>query len=132
MKKLFHHVRIVCLPEFFSVSRRKSTSPRTNVFRLATMWPTPVRCSRSSRRHLPDMHRSTSVTTVATALAISSARAIMTNLTASCNMPTVWAKLTPKGHEVLEKIRVIREEMGRDGELTQLGAEQHKGIAKHV
>jgi hypothetical protein len=41
--------------------------------------------------HLPDMHRSTSVTTVATALAISSARAIMTNLTASCNMPTVWA-----------------------------------------
>jgi hypothetical protein len=42
-------------------------------------------------------------------------------------------KLTPKGHEVLEKIRMIREEaMGRDGELTQLGAEQHKGIAKRM
>ncbi len=39
-------------------------------------------------------------------------------------------KLTGKGREVLKKVGLIREEAkGRDGELTLLGAEQHKGIA---
>lgn len=41
--------------------------------------------------------------------------------------------LTAKGKEVLEKAKLLREEAkGRDGELTQLGAEQHKGIAKRM
>ena len=39
-------------------------------------------------------------------------------------------KLTPKGKELLRHVSVIRSEAkGRDGELTLLGAEQHKGIA---
>lgn len=42
-------------------------------------------------------------------------------------------KLTPKGKELLEKVRRIRESaMGRDGELTLRGAEQHKQIAKRM
>lgn len=41
--------------------------------------------------------------------------------------------LTPRGKELLEQVRQIREEaMGRDGELTQRGAEQHKGIAMRM
>ena len=41
--------------------------------------------------------------------------------------------LTEKGLEVFNKIGQIREEArGRDGELTQLGAEQHRGIAKRM
>lgn len=41
--------------------------------------------------------------------------------------------LTAKGKETLEKVRIICEEArGRDGELTQRGAEQHKGIAKRM
>ena len=41
--------------------------------------------------------------------------------------------LTEKGLEVFDKIGQIREEArGRDGELTQLGAEQHRGIAKRM
>ena len=41
--------------------------------------------------------------------------------------------LTAKGKEVLEKAKLLRAEAkGRDGELTQLGAEQHKGIAKRM
>ncbi len=41
--------------------------------------------------------------------------------------------LTEKGLEVLDKVGQIREEArGRDGELTQLGAEQHRGIAKRM
>ncbi len=41
--------------------------------------------------------------------------------------------LTDKGLEVLDKVGQIREEArGRDGELTQLGAEQHRGIAKRM
>ena len=41
--------------------------------------------------------------------------------------------LTAKGKEVLEKAKLLREEArGRDGELTPLGAEQHKGIAKRM
>ena len=41
--------------------------------------------------------------------------------------------LTPKGKETMEKLRLIRDEAkGRDGELTQRGAEQHKGIAKRM
>lgn len=41
--------------------------------------------------------------------------------------------LTAKGKEVLEKAKLLREEArGRDGELTLLGTEQHKGIAKRM
>lgn len=41
--------------------------------------------------------------------------------------------LTTKGKEVLAKAKLLREEAkGRDGELTPLGAEQHKGIAKRM
>ena len=41
--------------------------------------------------------------------------------------------LTEKGLEIFDKIGQIREEArGRDGELTQLGAEQHRGIAKRM
>lgn len=41
--------------------------------------------------------------------------------------------LTEKGLEVLEKVRQIREEAkGRDGELTPLGAQQHREIAKRM
>ena len=41
--------------------------------------------------------------------------------------------LTDKGLEVLDKVGQIREEArGREGELTQLGAEQHRGIAKRI
>ena len=41
--------------------------------------------------------------------------------------------LTEKGLEVFDKVGQIREEArGREGELTQLGAEQHRGIAKRM
>ena len=41
--------------------------------------------------------------------------------------------LTEKGQEIFDKVGQIREEArGRDGELTQLGAEQHRGIAKRM
>ena len=41
--------------------------------------------------------------------------------------------LTEKGLEVFDKVGQIREEArGRDGELTKLGAEQHRGIAKRM
>lgn len=51
---------------------------------------------------------------------------------------TLWradslSKLTPKGKQLLQKIRLIREEArNRDGELTALGAEQHKQIARRM
>ncbi len=42
-------------------------------------------------------------------------------------------KLTTKGKEVLQKLSLIcTEAKGRDGELTQRGAEQHKQIAKRM
>jgi hypothetical protein len=42
-------------------------------------------------------------------------------------------KLTPTGREVLRKVALIREEsMGRDGELTLLGAQQHRQIARRM
>lgn len=42
-------------------------------------------------------------------------------------------KLTPRGKELLAKLREIeRESRGRDGELTQLGARQHRGIARRM
>jgi hypothetical protein len=42
-------------------------------------------------------------------------------------------KLTATGHEVLRKVALIRQEaMGRDGELTLRGAQQHKAIAKRM
>ncbi|MFC2657271.1 MAG: histidine-type phosphatase, partial [Segatella sp.] len=42
-------------------------------------------------------------------------------------------KLTPKGQEVLHKLRLLRDAAkGRDGELTQLGAEQHRQIAERM
>ncbi len=42
-------------------------------------------------------------------------------------------KLTPLGCDVLEKLAFIRNDAkGRDGELTLLGAAQHKGIAKRM
>lgn len=42
-------------------------------------------------------------------------------------------KLTQKGKEVMQKLALIcAEAKGRDGELTQRGAEQHKGIAKRM
>ncbi len=41
--------------------------------------------------------------------------------------------LTPEGKATLEKVRLIREEARlRDGELTLLGAQQHRGIAKRM
>lgn len=42
-------------------------------------------------------------------------------------------RLTPKGRETLAKLKLIREEAaGRDGELTLLGAEQHRAIARRM
>ena len=42
-------------------------------------------------------------------------------------------KLTPKGKDVLAKLRIMRDAaMGRDGELTQRGALQHKQIAERM
>lgn len=42
-------------------------------------------------------------------------------------------KLTPKGEETFEKVKLIREDArGRDGELTPLGALQHQGITKRM
>ncbi len=42
-------------------------------------------------------------------------------------------KLTAKGEEALEKVKLIRDEAkGRDGELTPLGAIQHQGITKRM
>ena len=42
-------------------------------------------------------------------------------------------KLTPLGKATMAKLKLIREEaMLRDGELTQRGAEQHKGIARRM
>ena len=42
-------------------------------------------------------------------------------------------KLTPKGQETLKKVAMLRQEaMGRDGELTLLGAQQHKEIARRM
>lgn len=42
-------------------------------------------------------------------------------------------KLTPRGQELLEQMRVIEAaSRGRDGELTDVGAEQHRGIAKRM
>ena len=39
-------------------------------------------------------------------------------------------KLSPRGHDVLDKVRMLSAEaQGRLGELTPLGAEQHRGIA---
>ncbi len=40
-------------------------------------------------------------------------------------------KLTAKGEETLQKVKLIREDAkGRDGELTPLGALQHQGITQ--
>ena len=42
-------------------------------------------------------------------------------------------KLTAKGEETLQKVKLIREDAkGRDGELTPLGALQHQGITKRM
>ena len=42
-------------------------------------------------------------------------------------------KLTPKGQEVLRDLRLLRDAAkGRDGELTPLGAEQHRQIAERM
>jgi hypothetical protein len=42
-------------------------------------------------------------------------------------------RLTSKGRETLAKLKLIREEAaGRDGELTLLGAEQHRAIARRM
>ena len=42
-------------------------------------------------------------------------------------------KLTPKGQEVLSDLRLLRDAAkGRDGELTPLGAEQHRQIAERM
>lgn len=42
-------------------------------------------------------------------------------------------KLTPRGRQVLDQVRQIRQEaMGRNGELTLLGAQQHKAIARRM
>ena len=54
--------------------------------------------------------------------------------------PVVWlmqadslGKLTPRGKEVLRKLRIIRDAAaGRDGELTLLGAQQHQQIAARM
>lgn len=42
-------------------------------------------------------------------------------------------KLTPRGKELLAQLRKIQNDaIGRDGELTQVGADQHRGIAKRM
>lgn len=42
-------------------------------------------------------------------------------------------KLTPRGKELLAQLREIeKDSRGRDGELTQLGARQHRGIARRM
>ena len=42
-------------------------------------------------------------------------------------------KLTPRGKELLAQLRKIQKDaQGRDGELTQVGADQHRGIAKRM
>lgn len=42
-------------------------------------------------------------------------------------------KLTPRGQQLLDQLRKIRNDaQGRDGELTQVGADQHRGIAKRM
>lgn len=42
-------------------------------------------------------------------------------------------KLTPRGRQLMDYLREIElESRGRDGELTELGAEQHRGIAKRM
>lgn len=42
-------------------------------------------------------------------------------------------KLTPRGKELMAQLRKIEmEARGRDGELTQLGADQHRGIARRM
>lgn len=42
-------------------------------------------------------------------------------------------KLTPRGKELLAQLRKIQNDaQGRDGELTQVGADQHRGIAKRM
>lgn len=42
-------------------------------------------------------------------------------------------KLTPRGKELLNQLRKIQNDAeGRDGELTQVGADQHRGIAKRM
>ncbi len=42
-------------------------------------------------------------------------------------------KLSPKGYEVLDKVKLMSNEaLNRYGELTPLGAQQHKGIAKRM
>ena len=42
-------------------------------------------------------------------------------------------KLTPRGKELLEQLRIIEvSSRGRDGELTDVGAEQHRGIARRM
>ena len=42
-------------------------------------------------------------------------------------------KLSPRGHDVLNKVRMLAAEaQGRLGELTPLGAEQHRGIAHRM
>ena len=42
-------------------------------------------------------------------------------------------KLSPRGHDVLDKVRIlVAEAQGRLGELTPLGAEQHRGIAHRM
>lgn len=42
-------------------------------------------------------------------------------------------KLTPRGKELLAQLRKIQDDaQGRDGELTQVGADQHRGIARRM
>lgn len=42
-------------------------------------------------------------------------------------------KLTPRGKELLSQLRKIQKDAdGRDGELTQVGADQHRGIARRM
>lgn len=42
-------------------------------------------------------------------------------------------KLTPRGRELMEQLRKIEiDSRGRDGELTPLGAKQHRGIARRM
>ncbi|MDE5795127.1 MAG: peroxiredoxin [Muribaculaceae bacterium] len=42
-------------------------------------------------------------------------------------------KLTPRGKELLAQLRKIQNDaQGRDGELTQVGADQHRGIARRM
>lgn len=42
-------------------------------------------------------------------------------------------KLTPRGQELLDQLRIIADKaVGRDGELTDVGAEQHRGIAQRM